>query len=130
MNQLPAAERGWDERTTARKEASRHADGVFESLFERSADAIWLYDPQTRLFLDCNRAAVEMMGAQSKEQLLPSRPEDFAPTMQPDGRLSEEKSTEIIGIVEKEKTHRFEWFMRRLDGREITVEVSATAVLI
>jgi len=130
MNKQWAAERGWDERTSASEGSSRHADGVFESLFERSADAIWLYDPQTGSFLDCNQAAVEMMGAQTKQQLLPSRPEDFSPTVQPDGRLSAERSVEIIGIVKREKTHRFEWLMRRLDGREVTVEVSATAVLI
>jgi PAS domain-containing protein len=40
---------------------------VFESLFERSADAIWLFDPQTGVFVDCNSAAVELMCAGTKE---------------------------------------------------------------
>src|SRR5437899_242309 len=40
---------------------------VFQSLFESSADAIWLYDSQSRLLTDCNQAAVELMGAENKQ---------------------------------------------------------------
>jgi PAS domain S-box-containing protein len=119
----------WDERTSASELFLGHNNGVFESLFQRSTDAIWLYDPQTGLFLDCNQAAVELMGAENKQQLLPARPEDFSPPVQPDGSRSADKTAEIIAIVEKQKGHRFEWMIRRLDGREVPVEVSATAVL-
>jgi PAS domain S-box-containing protein len=103
---------------------------VFESLFERSADAILLYDPESRSFLDCNQAALKLMGAETREQVLPGRPEDFSPEIQPDGIPSAARTSEIIALVEKEKTHRFEWLMRRLDGREVPIEVSATAVVI
>ena len=34
---------------------------MFRLLFERSADAIWLYDPEVGVFVDCNQAAVEQM---------------------------------------------------------------------
>jgi len=104
-------------------------EGVFESLFERSADAIWLYDPETGLLTDCNRAAVELMGAQRKEQLVPMRPDELSPTLQPDGSRTADKTAEIIAIVEKQKAHHFEWLVRRLDGREIPVEVTSTAVV-
>jgi len=105
---------------------------VFENLFERSADAIWLYevqDPQTLVLVDCNDAAVRLIGAEAKEQFLRTRPEDLSPPVQPDGSSSAEKTAEIIGIVQKRKTHRFEWMMRRLDGRDAPIEVSATAVV-
>ncbi len=39
------------------------------------------------------------------------------------------KSEEIIAIIQKQKTHLFEWMMRRRDGRDIPIEVSATAVI-
>jgi len=109
--------------------AEAHWGPMFQSLFESSADAIWLYDSQSRLLTDCNQAAVELMGAENKQQLVPSRPEDLSPPIQPDGSSSTEKTAEIIAIVQKQKTHRFEWVVRRRDGREVPVEVSSTAVM-
>jgi PAS domain S-box-containing protein len=105
---------------------------VFESLFERSADAIWLHEitgSGTAVLLDCNQAAADLIGAQSKEQLLGTRPEELSPPVQLDGTSSAEKSAEIMAAVLREKTHRFEWALRRLDGKVIPTEVSVTAVV-
>jgi PAS domain S-box-containing protein len=120
-----------DERTGApqRPLAQTQTAGVFQSLFERSADAIGLYDPETAMMVDCNQAAVELVGAQNKQQLLRTLPQDVSPRVQPDGSLSAEKAARIIAIVEREKTYRFEWVIRRLDGRDVPVEVSSTALL-
>ena len=118
----------WDESASAPESGLKHTGGVFESLFERSADAIWLYDPQTSLLLDCNQAAVQLIGADRKEQLLGTLPAQLSPPLQPDGARSADKSAEIIATVERQKTHRFEWVIRRLDGREVPVEVSSTAL--
>jgi PAS domain S-box-containing protein len=104
---------------------------VFESLFECSSDAIWLFelrDPRTLVLVDCNRVAVELVGARDKQQVLHARPEDLSPPIQPDGSRTSDKTAEIIALVHKEGTHRFEWLMRRLDGREVPMEVSSTAV--
>src|SRR5262249_16621507 len=122
------AEHKWDKRTSAAEQFFKHTGVVFESLFERCPDAIWLYDPQTIQLVDCNQAAVELMGAESKQQLLRTRPEAISPPLQPDGPWSSEKAREIIAIVEREKRHRFEWLIRRLDGRDVPVEVSSTAL--
>src|SRR5215471_192113 len=65
----------------------KHHGGVFEILFERSAEAIWLHeviDPRTAVLVDCNQAAVELIGAQSKQQLLNTRPDELSPPLQPD----------------------------------------------
>src|SRR5438874_8360210 len=94
----------WDERTSAPKSFLKHTDTVFENLFERSADAIWLLDPQAGVFVDCNQAAVKLIGAESKQQLLNTRPEDLSPPVQPDGSRSADKSAEIIAIFERQKT--------------------------
>jgi len=56
------------------------------------------------------------------------RPEDLSPPLQADGTPTAEKAAEIVALVQRQKTHRFEWMMRRLDGREVPIEVSATAV--
>ena len=52
---------------------------MFQLLFERCADAIWLFDPEAGVFVDCNSAAVELMRAGTKEKLLGARPEDLSP---------------------------------------------------
>src|SRR4051794_2405850 len=73
----------WAESASALPVILRQAVKVFESLFERSADAIWLYDPETIRMLDCNQAAVTLIGAESKEQLLRTLPHEISPPIQP-----------------------------------------------
>jgi PAS domain S-box-containing protein len=119
-----------DERASAPVGMLHDSDTVFESLFKRSADAIWLYDPETGVLLDCNQAALELMGAQSKDQLLPALPEDISPAFQADGCSTADKKAEVTTIVERQKAHHFEWLIRRLDGRIIPVEVTSTEVVI
>jgi len=116
------------ERTNAPAPLFVQSGAVFESLFELSADAIWLYDPQSSLLVDCNQAAVELMGAQDKRQFLPARPEDISAPFQPGGTRSRDRAAEIIATVERHGTDRFEWLLRRLDGREVPVEGSSTAM--
>lgn len=101
---------------------------MFQLLFERSADAIILFDPQLGVFVDCNQALVELMGADSKEQFLRRRPEDFAPPVQPNGRSSSEMTAEVVALVEKNGGHRFEWVGRRSDGQEFPMEVLVTKI--
>src|SRR5262245_25031148 len=102
-----ATDLDWGERPSASEPWLKHTGGVFESLFERSADAIWLHevsDPRTAVLVDCNEAAVELIGAQSKQQLLSTRPEELSPPLQPDGTPSAKKAAEIIAIVQRQKT--------------------------
>jgi PAS domain S-box-containing protein len=124
-----ATDHDWDESASAPDPSARHTGAVFESFFERSVDAVWLLDQEARVFVDCNQAAVELIGATDKQQLLRTRPEDLSPPFQPDGSPSAEKSAEIVAIIQNQKTHLFEWMIRRLDGRDVPIEVSATAVL-
>jgi PAS domain S-box-containing protein len=128
MKASDASERG--ERTSAPIAQLGDSDVVFDNLFKRSADAIWLYDPETGVLWDCNQAAVELMGAKSKEQFLPALPEDISPPLQADGSSTADKKVEVTDIVQREKAHHFEWLIHRLDGKIIPVEVTSTAVVI
>jgi PAS domain S-box-containing protein len=101
---------------------------MFELLFERSADAIWLYDPETGVFVDCNDAAVELLRADSRAQLLRTRPEDLSPATQPDGTSSREKAREVADLTNRLGGYRFEWVARRFDGQEIPLEVLSTPI--
>jgi len=64
----------WTDRPSAASAALWQGQSMFESLFERSADAIWLFDPAAQGFVDCNQAAVDLMRAGTKDRLLRARP--------------------------------------------------------
>ncbi|WP_445633902.1 histidine kinase [Nostoc sp. DSM 114161] len=57
------------DRKQAEQELIRNRD-LLEAIFNESADAIFLVDPQTLLTLDCNRQAVELFEAADKAQLI------------------------------------------------------------
>ena len=56
------------------------------------------------------------------------RPEDLSPPIQPDGSPSAKKTLEMIATIQRKKAHLFEWLMRRRDGKDVPIEVSATVV--
>ncbi|HTL18672.1 MAG TPA: PAS domain S-box protein, partial [Patescibacteria group bacterium] len=120
----------WAERTSAPALVSGQTGLVFESFFERSVDAIWLFDPQAGVFVDCNQAAVQLIGAENKEELLNKTPADLSPPVQSDGVSSSERSAQIVALVQKHNGYRFEWIMRHRQGRDILLEVSCTPILL
>src|SRR5436309_2725770 len=100
--------RRWDESPSVEARSLMNNSSMFQLLFERSADAIWLFDQHAGVFLDCNLAAVELMRAGTKEKLLGARPEDLSPPFQPDGTPTIEKTRQIIALVEELGGYRFE----------------------
>src|SRR5438094_1299927 len=119
----PATALDRDESPSARQSALADNESMFRQLFERSADAMFLSDPRREIFVDCNQAAVEMMRASSKEQLLLMNPADLSPEFQPDRRSSRERTHEDMALALRQGRHRFEWRGRRMDGTEFPLEV-------
>jgi PAS domain S-box-containing protein len=115
----------WDESPSAADLLLKNNRLMFQLLFERSADAIFLLD-KDGAFVDCNLAAVELLRAGTKERILRARPEDLSPPLQPDGTPSSEKTTEVMALVEKHGRHRFEWVVRCFDGQIVPLEVLVT----
>lgn len=125
---IPAKAFDWDERTSAVADALTHNQPMFRQLFERSTDAMLLVNPHQQIILDCNQAAVEMMRASSKQQLLLMNPADLSPEFQPDGRRSHERTYEDAMLAISQGHHRFEWIARRMDGTDIPMEVVLTRI--
>src|SRR5947207_8498004 len=113
----------WTDRSSAAAPSVWQGQTMFESLFEGSADAIWLFDPAKRGFVDCNQAAVDLMRAGTKERLLQARPEELSPEVQPDGTSSQEKALQMAALSARHGGYRFEWQARRLDGNPVPLEV-------
>ena len=127
--ELKAAIAGDLEIWTLHDVTDRHlSDERFRVLFERSTDAHLLFDDTG--IIDCNQAAVDMLGADDKRHVLATHPAAFSPERQPDGRLSLEKSIEMDARARRDGYHRFEWIHRKFDGTEFPVEVTLNPVVL
>jgi PAS domain S-box len=98
----------------------------FRQLFERSADAMLLIDGD--MFIDCNPAAIALLGCVDKAQVRSRHPAMLSPAVQPDGQSSFEKANEMMAIARRQGDHRFEWLHRRMNGEDLWVEVLLTAI--
>lgn len=102
------------------------SDRNFRTIFEKMSDPnLLLREGQ---FVDCNNAALKLLGYSSKADFLQRRPQDISPTVQPDGRDSDEKAADMIAIALRDGFHRFEWEHTRADGSVVPVEVMLTAI--
>jgi PAS domain S-box-containing protein len=119
----------WAERPNAAQAGIMDNEPMFRLLFERSADAIVLFDPKAAVFVDCNQAAVNLMRSGSKAALLQKKPSDLSPPFQPDGRASEDKAAEISSLASARGSYRFEWLARRMDGEAVPLEMLTTPIL-
>ena len=108
------------------EEALEESEAKFRLLFERSADAMFLLDGEK--YIDCNKAAMDMMKSSDKEELLNIHPSQAAPERQPDGRFSSEKAEDMIRTAFEKGTHKFEWVRCRTNGEEFPEEVTLTTI--
>ena len=99
-------------------------------LFESSVDAIWLFDPEAGIFLDCNQAAVASHQRDLEVELPACQPEDLSPPRQLNGSSSKERTAQIVALIQQHNGYRFEWVMRHKDGRDVPLEVSCTPILL
>lgn len=99
---------------------------TFEKLYLKSSDCVVL--AENDIFLDCNEATLIMLEYDSKEQFLELTPASISPQYQPDGRLSTEKSKEMIDTALHNGSYRFEWVHKKSSGKEFWVEVVLTTI--
>lgn len=116
-----------DPHPTASPSASvTQAETPFQQLFEASMDAMmWIEDG---VFIDCNQAAVRMLGYDDKAAVLAVHPSVLSPKMQPDGQSSFEKANALTAITLEQGSHRFEWVHRRSNGEDFWAEVLLTVI--
>lgn len=77
-------------------------------------------------FVDCNRAAMRLLGLESKGQLMGMRPSDCSPPQQADGHPSVEKECKILASAATMGACSFYWRHRRKDTAIVPVEVTLT----
>ncbi len=101
---------------------------LFATLFYESSDGILLL--RNGRFVDCNRAAYQMLLYSNKQELIALHPSEISPTLQPDGRESQIKADEMIQKCLDTGSNRFEWLHLCKDGSKTFVEVVLTRVVI
>jgi PAS domain S-box-containing protein len=107
--------------------ALRESEARFRMLFERSADAMCLFDPETGRFIESNEAATRLLGASPTGEGQ-AGPAEFAQEYQPNGRSSTEIASELTRLALAKGSHRFEWTTRRQDGSELPLDVVLTSL--
>lgn len=119
---------GWD--ITERKQAEqalKDSEERFRTVFESASDAILVMEDDT--FVDVNARAVQLLGVDSKADLIGRGPRDVSPLAQPDGRDSRETvrayhEATLAGTPQLVSP----WQLIRRDGTPIYVEVSLNAL--
>ena len=101
-------------------------DNAYRVLFEKSKDAILII--RNEQFVDCNQAALDMLGYHDKNGLLTTHPSKLSPAFQSDGTDSFKKAKEMIDTALKNGSHRFEWEHIKANGTIFPVEVVLTAI--
>ncbi|MCW5730590.1 MAG: PAS-domain containing protein, partial [Alphaproteobacteria bacterium] len=114
-------------RALLERERARAAQ-YFRMQFEQSTDAQYLVTAGR--IADCNRAALELFGADARERFLALQPSDLFPPFLPDGRDALAAAGELQRQARMRGFNRFEWTGRRLDGSEFPAEVTLTPVAI
>ncbi len=97
---------------------------TFKTIFELSPDPILIIKDDN--FIDCNQAAITIMGANSKEELIKIDPSKISPKKQPDGQASINKAKNKVENAYKDGVARFEWLHTKIDGSDLFVEVTLT----
>ena len=102
------------------------AEVRLRTMFESSPDPVWIIENER--FVDCNDAAVRMLGYTSKAELMDLHPSRLSPPTQPDGADSFAKASKMIAMTRESGLQRFEWLHVRADGSTFTAEVTLSNI--
>ena len=104
----------------------RDSEDRFRRLFDSSPDPVWIIDGHH--FVECNQAAVDLLGYADKDSLKGTHPSVLSPKYQPDGELSCQKAERLMQVAQKKGTNRFEWVHRRRNGTDFFAEVTLSSI--
>ena len=93
----------------------------YHMLFESSTDAVILQDKNG--LIDCNKAALKLLGYTKKEELLNLKLADVSPLMQSNNKLSRETSKKYYNQTLKNGNMKFEWILKKKNGKSFPAEV-------
>lgn len=101
-------------------------DNAYQILFKKSKDAVLII--KNEHFVDCNQAALDLLGYNDKSRLLKTHPSELSPKFQSDGKDSLSKAEMMMEIALKNGSHRFEWDHIKANGEIFNAEVLLTVI--
>ncbi|MDH5640612.1 MAG: PAS domain S-box protein, partial [Nitrospira sp.] len=104
----------------------RDSEERFRRLFNSSPDPVWIIEGHH--FVECNQAAVDMLGYPDKASLHHTPSSALSPEYQPDGELSFSKAERMMQIAQDQGVHRFEWVYRRKNKTDFYAEVTLSSL--
>ena len=102
--------------------ALKTSEARFRATFETAGDAILII--RRAVIVDCNRRAVDLLGASTRDTLLGQPMGQFGPDMQPDGVSSSSLAALHVAAIKTGGMKTFEWRCRRLDGTQFDAEIT------
>lgn len=100
----------------------------YRVLFDHSSDAHFIMNEGQ--IIDCNHAAIEILGCSRKEDVLHIHPVQLSPERQMNGESSREASKRQDAIAREKGWNRFEWTHQKVDGTQFPVEVTLNSISI
>ncbi|MBG8553128.1 PAS domain S-box protein [Hymenobacter guriensis] len=108
------------------RQALELSERRFRLLFDQNQDGMLLM--RDNRFVDCNAAALRLLGLTSKEQLLGQSGAAFSPQRQPSGQRSDVLAWHYWEETLRWGFCRFEWCRLRPSGEEFWKDILLTAV--
>lgn len=99
----------------------------YKILFNDSPDAYLLI--QDGVFIECNRAAEELVGG-TREDILGKSPVALSPLHQPNGELSSVLAPKLLEEAAHKGKISFEWEHLKLNGEKFMVHINLTNLLV
>ncbi len=103
---------------------------LFEKIYHESSDGILLTKVGSNRVSDCNKVAYELLGYNSKEELMLLSPEAVVPIKQPDGTFSMNIIIAKMNEALKNGSTYFELVHRKKDNSEVWLEVLITSIIL
>ncbi len=116
---------------TSRKQAEaalQESEETFRRIFDGGSDPILLV--KNGVFVQCNMAAVRLIGAPDRDAVLGLSPLDFSPAVQPDGVPSRAAMLRNDTRAHSEGRCQFEWMCLRFDGSPLLLEVALMPIML
>jgi len=117
---------GYEIARTRAEETVQRREHRYRNLFEGSRDALLLIDRAA--FVECNDAALDLFGIDSRDRLLGMEFSDLLPATQPDGTHSATALADHIDTACAAGETFFEWQFSPPDGEQFRAEVKLSRI--
>ncbi len=104
----------------------KESEARWRTLHEIASDAIVVIENE--VIVECNRAALDVFGCLSKDEIIGKSASSFCPEQQPDGKPSREKWEALSQKAIEGGNPKFYWNHIQADGTPFDAEVSLSAI--